>query len=203
MTQLTSLFGTMPQKPWHHGKGAKPDCIIQLDCGEKSTHESCKTTRTKGSFNNQGTKMSFLSDKLWLIAKKSKNFPRRKKQNSITWWKKVMSVFWGVFNLLKKQQKKNIQHIPEKTSWLNKPKKCLWEETWHTQKTKIHFDVGINTIGKIIGKFKKEGAFYQPQYTQHLTLSIGYSLLPHNFIFKSPSSFSCLDLKITISVFLH
>ena len=30
----------------------------------------------------------------------------------------------------------------------------------------------------------------------------GYSLLPHNFIFKSPSNFFCLDLKISISVFL-
>ena len=37
---------------------------------------------------------------------------------------------------------------------------------------------------------------------RHLTLSAGYSLLPHNFIFKLPSNFFCLDLKITISVFL-
>ena len=36
---------------------------------------------------------------------------------------------------------------------------------------------------------------------RYLTLSVGYSLLPRNFIFKSPSSFFCLDLKITISVF--
>ena len=35
-----------------------------------------------------------------------------------------------------------------------------------------------------------------------ITLSIGYSFLPHNLIFKSPSKFLCLDLKITISVFL-
>ena len=35
----------------------------------------------------------------------------------------------------------------------------------------------------------------------HLKLSVGYSLLPHNFIFKSPSNFFCLDLKITISFF--
>ena len=40
---------------------------------------------------------------------------------------------------------------------------------------------------------------FAPRY---LTLSVGYSLLPHNFIFKSPSSLFCLDLKITISVFL-
>ena len=36
---------------------------------------------------------------------------------------------------------------------------------------------------------------------RYLTLLVGYSLLPHNFIFKSPVSFFCLDLKITISVF--
>ena len=36
---------------------------------------------------------------------------------------------------------------------------------------------------------------------KYLTLSVGYSLLPHNLIFKSPSNFFCLDLKITISVF--
>ena len=36
---------------------------------------------------------------------------------------------------------------------------------------------------------------------RYLTLSVGYSLLPHNFIFKSPSGFFCLDLKITVSVF--
>ena len=37
---------------------------------------------------------------------------------------------------------------------------------------------------------------------RYLTLSVGYSILPHNFIFKSLSKFFCLDLKITISVFL-
>ena len=36
---------------------------------------------------------------------------------------------------------------------------------------------------------------------KYLTLSVEYSLLPHNFIFKSPSSFFYLDLKIIISVF--
>ena len=41
-------------------------------------------------------------------------------------------------------------------------------------------------------------SIFTPTY---LTLSVGYSLLPHNSIFKSPSSFFCLDLKITISVF--
>ena len=30
---------------------ATPDCIIQLNCREKCTHASCKTTRTRESFN--------------------------------------------------------------------------------------------------------------------------------------------------------
>ena len=41
-------------------------------------------------------------------------------------------------------------------------------------------------------------SIFTPKY---LTISVGYSLLPYNLIFKSPSSFFCLDLKITISVF--
>ena len=41
-------------------------------------------------------------------------------------------------------------------------------------------------------------SIFTPNY---LTLSVEYSLLPHNLIFKSPSNFLCLDLKITISVF--
>ena len=41
-------------------------------------------------------------------------------------------------------------------------------------------------------------SIFTPRY---LTLWVGYSLLPHNFIFKPLSSFFCLDLKITISVF--
>ena len=36
---------------------------------------------------------------------------------------------------------------------------------------------------------------------RYLILSVGYSLLPHNFYFKSSSNFFCLDLKIIISVF--
>ena len=38
---------------------------------------------------------------------------------------------------------------------------------------------------------------FTPRY---LTLSVGYSLFTHNFIFKSTSNFFCLDLKSTISV---
>ena len=39
---------------------------------------------------------------------------------------------------------------------------------------------------------------FTPRY---LALSVGYSLLPHNMIFKSLANFFCLDFKITISVF--
>ena len=34
---------------------------------------------------------------------------------------------------------------------------------------------------------------FTPRY---LTLSVGYSLLPYNFVFKSPSDFFCLDQGI-------
>ena len=64
----------MPQEPWHPGKDAKPDRVIQLNCGEVRTHASYKATRTWENFNNQGTKMILLSDQLWSIANNSKNF---------------------------------------------------------------------------------------------------------------------------------
>ena len=54
----TSIPGTMPQEPCHRnpGKGAKPDHVIQVNCGELRTHASYKTTRTRENFNNRGTK---------------------------------------------------------------------------------------------------------------------------------------------------
>ena len=64
----------MLQKPWHSGKGAKQDRVIQRNCGEVCTHTSYKTTRTWENFNNQETKMILLSDELWLIANNSKSF---------------------------------------------------------------------------------------------------------------------------------
>ena len=67
-TEPAGPFETMPQKPWHPGKGAKPDRVIQLKCREVCTHASYKTTRTWENFNNQGTKMILLSEELWLIA---------------------------------------------------------------------------------------------------------------------------------------
>ena len=30
----------MPQEPWHPGKGAEPDSIMQLNCEEVRTHAS-------------------------------------------------------------------------------------------------------------------------------------------------------------------
>ena len=73
-TETVGPFGTMPQEPWHPGIGTKLDCVIQLNCGEVRTHASYKTTRTWENFNNRGTKMILLSDKLWLIAHNSKSF---------------------------------------------------------------------------------------------------------------------------------
>ena len=64
----------MQLEPWHPGKGAKPDRVIQLNCGEMRTHASYKTNRTWENFNNQETKMIILSDELWLIANNFKGF---------------------------------------------------------------------------------------------------------------------------------
>ena len=33
-TEPVGIFGTMSQEPWHPGKGAKPDCIIQSTAGK-------------------------------------------------------------------------------------------------------------------------------------------------------------------------
>ena len=64
----TGPFETMPHELWLPGKGAKPDHVIQLNCWEVHTHASYKITKTWENFNNRGTKMILLSDKLWLIA---------------------------------------------------------------------------------------------------------------------------------------
>ena len=64
----------MPQELWNPGKGAKPDRVIQLNCGEVRSHASYKTTRTWENFNNWVTKIILLSDKLWLIANNSEGF---------------------------------------------------------------------------------------------------------------------------------
>ena len=44
-----------------------------------SIHASVETTKTWDSFNNGGTKMSLLSDELWLIANNYKSFANRSK----------------------------------------------------------------------------------------------------------------------------
>ena len=64
MTKPGGPFGTMPQEHWHPGKGAKLDCVIQLNCTKVHTHVSYKTTRTWENFSNQGSKMILLSDEL-------------------------------------------------------------------------------------------------------------------------------------------
>ena len=66
--KLTGSFGTMLQDPWHPGKDVKPDWSIQVNCREVHTHACYETTRTCKNFNNQGTKVILLSDKLGSIA---------------------------------------------------------------------------------------------------------------------------------------
>ena len=88
MTEPAGTFGTMPQEPWHPGKGVELDCVIQLNCGEVCTHANYKTTRTWEDFNNQGTKIILLSDELWLISNNSKSFANRSKliiRNNLNW----------------------------------------------------------------------------------------------------------------------
>ena len=79
MTEPVGTFGTMPQEPWHPGKGAKSDLVIQLNCREVHNHASYQTTRTWENFNHQGTKMILLSDELWSIANNSKSFANENK----------------------------------------------------------------------------------------------------------------------------
>ena len=50
--------------PWHPGKDAKPDRVIQLSCREVRTDASYKATRTWEDFNNRGIKMILPSDEL-------------------------------------------------------------------------------------------------------------------------------------------
>ena len=69
-----SQFGTMLQETWLPRKHAKPDRVIQQNCGEVRTHASWKITRTWENFNNRGMKMIFLSDEPQLIANNSKCF---------------------------------------------------------------------------------------------------------------------------------
>ena len=64
MIEPAGPFGTLQKEPWHPGKGAKPDRIIQLNYGEVHTYASYKTIRTWENFNKQGPKMILLSDEL-------------------------------------------------------------------------------------------------------------------------------------------
>ena len=73
-TKPAGPCGSMPQEPRHSGKDAKPDHVIQLNCGGVHTHASYKATKTWENLNNQGTKMILLSEEIWSIANKSKSF---------------------------------------------------------------------------------------------------------------------------------
>ena len=88
-TDLAGPFGTMPQELWHPEKDTKPDCVIQLNCGEVHTHASYKATRTWENFNNRGTKMILLSDELWLIANNSQRFANGSKS--------IIRNNWGLY----------------------------------------------------------------------------------------------------------
>ena len=77
-TKPAGSFGTILREPWHPGKGAKSDRVIQLSCAEVPAHASYKTIRTWENFNNPGTKI-ILSDKLWWIANSSKSFANESK----------------------------------------------------------------------------------------------------------------------------
>ena len=78
-TEPAGLFGTMPQEPWLSKMAAKPDHVIQLNCGEVRTHANYKTTRTWENFHNRGKQIIFLSDELWLIANNSQSFVNGRK----------------------------------------------------------------------------------------------------------------------------
>ena len=58
----------------HRNPGLVERVLNWINCGEVHTYASYKTTRTWENFNNRGTKMILLSDKLWLIANNSKSF---------------------------------------------------------------------------------------------------------------------------------
>ena len=48
--------------------------VILLNCRERHTHESYKTTSTWENFYNQGTKLILFSYELWLTANNCKSF---------------------------------------------------------------------------------------------------------------------------------
>ena len=98
-TKPLGPFGAMPQEPWHPGKGAKLDQDIHLKCQEVRTHANYKTTRTWENFNNQGTKMILLSNKLHIIANNSKSFANKSKskiRNNLGLWRHIFQK--GVWN---------------------------------------------------------------------------------------------------------
>ena len=95
-TEPAGPFGTMLQEPWHPGKGAKPDRVIQLNSGEVCTRASYKTTRTWENFNNWGTKMILLSDELWLIANNFKSL-----RTGVSQWYEMILINTLIFTLFR------------------------------------------------------------------------------------------------------
>ena len=90
-TELGGPFETVPQEPWHPGKDAKADRVMQLNCREVHTHASYKATKTCENFNNRGRKVILFSDELWSIVYNSKSFANGSKsiiRNSLGLYKR-------------------------------------------------------------------------------------------------------------------
>ena len=84
----------MPQEPWHPGKGAKLDRVIQLNWREVRTNESYEATRIWENFSNWGAKMTLISDELRLIANNSKSFVNGSKSYAVFYQKEKPGYLW-------------------------------------------------------------------------------------------------------------
>ena len=78
ITKPVDPCGTMPQESWHPGKGAKPVTLSNFTEGKCGPMQVINKQNWE-NFNNRGTKMLLLSDKLWLIANNPKSFVNRSK----------------------------------------------------------------------------------------------------------------------------
>ena len=76
--RLAGPFGTMPQEPWHPGKGAKPDHVIQLIAGNCAPMQVIKQPEHGRTSTTDKQKLIIFSDKLWLIANNSNSLSRSK-----------------------------------------------------------------------------------------------------------------------------
>ena len=66
-TERAGPFGSMPQEPWHSGKGAKAD-LIALSNSTVGKCTPMQVIKQPENLGNCTTKVILLSDKLWLIA---------------------------------------------------------------------------------------------------------------------------------------